>query len=283
MDAVADGMSAKSEEGLAQAARSGDRAALEELIARIQKRIYNLAVRMLWHPSDAEDATQEILIKIVTDLSDFRGDSRFATWAWRIATNHLLTTRKRRAEHRAMSLEDFAQDLDRGLSDHVEAPSDVEERLLVEEVKVGCMQAMLLCLNRDQRAAYVLGEIFEVTDREGAEIFGVSPAAYRKRLSRAREMIRNFMQRKCGLANADNPCRCRRRVTTAIRVGRVDPNGLLFARNGESEQVLQGIREMDQLVRAAALFKSHPTYEVPANLEHALSQMLESDRVSFLK
>lgn len=276
-------MSATSEEELAQAARSGDRAALEELIARIQKRIYNLAVRMLWHPSDAEDATQEILIKIVTHLSDFRGDSRFATWGWRIATNHLLTTRKRRAEQQAMSLEDFARDLDQGLSDHVDAPSEVEERLLVEEVKVGCMQAMLLCLNREQRAAYVLGEIFEVTDREGAEIFGISPTAYRKRLSRARETIRSFMQRKCGLVNPDNPCRCGRRVTPAVRLGRVDPHDLLFARHGEDEQVLRGIREMEQLVRAAALFKSHPTYEVPTNLTRALSEVLNSDRVSFLK
>lgn len=52
-------------EELAQAAQAGDRAALEELIIQIQKPIYNLAVRMLWHPENAEDATQEILVKII--------------------------------------------------------------------------------------------------------------------------------------------------------------------------------------------------------------------------
>ncbi len=86
------------EEALVQAARAGDRDALDALVSQIQTRLYNLAVRMLWHPADAEDATQEILIKIVTHLADFRGESQFGTWCWRIATNHLLTTRKRRAE-----------------------------------------------------------------------------------------------------------------------------------------------------------------------------------------
>jgi RNA polymerase sigma factor (sigma-70 family) len=65
---------------------------------------------MLWHPHDAEDATQEILVKLLTRLSTFRGDALFSTWAYRVAVNHLLSTRRRRAEQPAMSFEAFAED-----------------------------------------------------------------------------------------------------------------------------------------------------------------------------
>ena len=271
------------DEELVQAARADDRAALEELVTRIQTRIYNLAVRMLWHPADAEDATQEILIKIVTHFGDFRGESRFNTWAWRIAVNHLLTTRKRRAEQQALSFDEFADNLDRnGSDDALAVPDNVDEGLLLEEVKVGCMQGMLLCLSREERAAYVLGEIFSVTDKAGAKIFNITPAAYRKRLSRAREAIRNFIQSNCGLANPANPCRCRRQVQAAIEGKRLDPEHLLFARNGEDPVVLRGIREMDELSRAAALYRTHPTYQAPDTFRRALRELLNSGRLSFL-
>ncbi len=83
---------------LVRAARDGSSDALDALVRRHQGFIYSIALRMLWHPQDAEDATQEILIKIVTGLSSFRGESAFRTWAYRIATNHVLNSQRSRAE-----------------------------------------------------------------------------------------------------------------------------------------------------------------------------------------
>jgi RNA polymerase sigma factor (sigma-70 family) len=68
---------------------AGDRHAVEELLTAIQGDVYNLAVRMLWSSDDAADATQEILMKVVTRLSSFRGESTFRTWVYRVAANHL--------------------------------------------------------------------------------------------------------------------------------------------------------------------------------------------------
>ena len=81
-------------ERLVEAAKEGDKKALEELILKIQDKIYGLALRMLYNPSDAEDASQEILLKIITHLSTFRGESAFTTWMYRVAVNHLLTLRR---------------------------------------------------------------------------------------------------------------------------------------------------------------------------------------------
>ena len=105
-------------------AKDGDRAALESVIGAVQKDIYGLAVRFLWHPQDAEDATQEILIRVLTGLGGFRGESGFRTWVYRVACNALLTLRKQRMEQQPLSFEQFAEDLAQGLSD---APLSVED------------------------------------------------------------------------------------------------------------------------------------------------------------
>ncbi|PJF39510.1 MAG: RNA polymerase sigma factor [Chloroflexi bacterium] len=262
------------EQARIKAAINGDKQALEALIEGVRDDLYNLAVRMLWHPEDAEDATQEILVKIITKLSTFHGDSSFKTWAWRVAVNHLLNTRKRRSEQQNMTFDAMAEELDTFLAaDTLPVESAVQRKLLIEEAKIGCMQAMLLCLKREERAAYVLGDIFGITDQEGAAVFEISPAAYRKRLSRARQRIRDFMNRKCGLYNADNPCRCSRRVQTNIVQGRINPDKMLFAQQGEDATVLAGIAQMDEIERSGALYRTHPIYRSPEVLHDVLAMV----------
>src|SRR5438445_11408715 len=95
-------------------AQQGDQAALEELIEQIQAKVYGLALRMLWHPEDAKDATQEILLRIVTHLGSFRRESSFQTWVYRIAANHLLGWRKSRLEAQGFTFEMFGKDLEEG-------------------------------------------------------------------------------------------------------------------------------------------------------------------------
>jgi RNA polymerase sigma factor (sigma-70 family) len=229
----------------------------------VHKDVYNLAMRFLWHPQDAEDATQEILIKVVTGLGGFRGESGFRTWVYRVACNTLLTLRKQRAEQQALSFDEFGDDLATGLSDDpLSVEYDVDEKLMLEEVKIGCTLAMLQCLDRDHRIAYILGAIIELDHNEAAEVLEITSAAYRKRLSRARANIVSFMTARCGLVNPANACRCRRRVNTAVALGRVAPDNLLFASSLEQArrfpQVLAEIRKLEDTRRAAALFQSHP-------------------------
>ena len=234
----------------------------------VRERIYNLAIRMLWHPADAEDATQEILVRLVTHIGSFRGESAFTTWVYRVASNYLLTTRKRRAEREELTFERFAEQLDAGLAPAQASPAaEIEHRLLVEEIKLGCSQGMLLCLDRDLRLAYILGEVFALPSQEAADIIGISPVAFRKRLSRARGRLHGFMERKCGLVNTANPCRCARRIDHAVQIGRVDPDHLLFAthlvRLEPDAATREVVREMDQLHSAADLLRGHPDYAAP--------------------
>ena len=100
-------------EELVTRARGGDRAALDSLVRDMKDLVYNLAARMLGDPIEAEDATQEILIRCVTALESFRGESAFRTWVYRVASNHLLTARGKRARQATESFDEGFEELGR--------------------------------------------------------------------------------------------------------------------------------------------------------------------------
>ena len=273
-------------EDLVRRARDGDRASLETIVARIQDKVYGLSLRMLWHPEDARDATQEILIRIVTRLGSFRGESAFLTWVYQVAVNQLLSTRASRLERQRLTFDVFGKDLDDGLLEEppsIEAAAD--DALLLEEVKVGCTLGMLSCLDRAHRLAYILGEIMEMDGPEAAGVLEIDEPAYRKRLSRARADIVAFMKARCGLVNPERPCRCRRRVRHAVDRGRVDPRHLLFASDPDRARsfpsVLDGIRRLEELRRAAALYRSHPAYPAPDSLATGIRRLIDTALRSF--
>ena len=264
-------------------ARRGDSAALEALIAEIQGKVYDLAVRMLWHPEDAKDATQEILFRVVTHLGSFRGESNFFTWVYRIAANHLLSWRKSRAEAQELTFEAFGKDLEEGLSD---IPRGADDLVLLQEIRVGCTLGMLLCLDRSHRLSYILGEILELDSKEAASILGINRATFRKRLERARSSILEFMQARCGLANPENRCRCSRRIDRAIELGRLNPGSLLFAGDHlnaqEFPKILSDIRKLRAMQRTVALFRSHPEYTVPNFVNAVKTLLLSGERTDNL-
>jgi len=266
-------------------ARSGDGDALEAIVRALKDDIYGLAMRMLWHPQDAEDATQEILIKVITHLGSFRGESAFSTWAFRIACNHLLTTRKKRAERENLTFAVFAEQLSQGLAPAAEGLLP-DQGILVEEIKVGCTHAMLLCLDRPHRLAYVLGDVFALCSEDAASILEIKPATFRKQLSRARQSIRQFMADHCGIISPERPCRCHRRIKPALQTGRVVPSQLLFAgapiASPERSLLRRHVDEMESLHEAAALFRSHPCYGATDQIVDRVRRLIETDAYGIL-
>ncbi|WP_449062572.1 RNA polymerase sigma factor [Planomonospora algeriensis] len=280
-------MSAPEDEvALVGRAVGGDTEALEEVVRRVQDPVYRLALRMAGRPADAEDAVQEILIRVVTRLSSWRAEASLVTWAYRIAVNHLLNLRRTSYEHRGITFEVLGENLAEGLAaaDH-QGP---EAELLTKEVRLGCTQAMLQCLDRSERVAYVLGEVFELPGEQAAWILEISPAAYRKRLERARKRIRAFMSATCGLVSRDAACRCARRVESAVAHGRVDPRRPVFAGHAVTDArpgavtVADGARQMRRLHDAATVMRSHPAYAAPRARSEAVLSLLRSGRYPLL-
>jgi RNA polymerase sigma factor (sigma-70 family) len=254
---------------LVRLAKNGDREALERLILRHQAWIYNIAVRMVFQPQDAEEVTQEVLIKAATRLSTFQGQSKFRTWLYRIASNHVLNMRRRGGEAAGdHTFPTYAAAInntpDSELPDPKSVPVDVP--MLVEETKLACTAGMLLCLDRKQRLIFTLGEILGVSDTVGSDILEMTADNFRQCLARARRDLYQFMNNQCGLVNASNPCRCPKKTKGFIDGGHVDPNRLLFAAGHLqriNEAAVETVREIDDLAEKsyAAIYREHPFLE----------------------
>ncbi|HEY2368500.1 MAG TPA: RNA polymerase sigma factor, partial [Polyangiaceae bacterium] len=162
------------ETDLVTQAQAGNREAMDEVLSNASSLVYRLAIRMLGDPEDARDASQEILMRIASGLGTYRGESAFRTWVYRVASNQLLTARKRRAEEATTSFDDVSSFLDASAAADLPA---VEEQALLQEAKLTCNARMLLCLDRDHRLAFILGEILDLSSEEGAEILEIASDA----------------------------------------------------------------------------------------------------------
>lgn len=223
-------MDAHEERLLIGLARDGDSEALENLIRSHQSWVYNIVLRMTGNRTEAEDITQEILVKAVTGLSGFKGQSRFRTWLYRIAANHLLSMKKKGMEHMFRSFENHESIHSRlGESDYPdERTPSIEQYALINETKALCLAGMLLCLDRQQRLVFILGAIYAIDSRQGGKILELSPENFRKILSRGRRQLKEYMQGRCGLIKKENPCRCARKTEAMIAMGYVNPEHMSF-------------------------------------------------------
>ncbi|MCA4898148.1 MAG: RNA polymerase sigma factor [Bacteroidota bacterium] len=253
---------------LIAASIKGDKKSLELLIKRYQDYIYNISLRLFIHPDDALDATQEVLIKVVTSLKTFRGNAQFSTWLYRIAFNHFLNSPKKKTEtlieENPKAFGSFSEEVD-------ETISEAE----VEEVRILCSTAMLMCLNREQRLIYIIGEIFGADHQLGAELFDMTPANFRVKLHRAKTDLLQYISGKCGLVNPKNPCRCNKKARVMIDRGLVDKNNMRF--NASFQQSIAEIVKLtkdetcdDIEFRMKELFFSNP-FQIKAELDEMLT------------
>jgi len=270
---------------LVEQAKGGSRAALEKLVLRHQAWIYNIAVRMVFQPEDAEEVTQEVLIKVITRLSTFKGESKFRTWLYRIAANHVLNMKRRRAETQVTAFSDYGAAInstpDAELPDPKSVPVAVP--ILVEETKISCTMGMLLCLDRKQRLVFTLGAILGTSDTVGSEVMQMTADNFRQCLARARRDLHSFMNSQCGLVNTSNPCRCAKKTRGFIQHGHVDPHRLLFVPQ-HLEQVREvvpnTISEIEDFVEQqhTAIYGDHPFLR-PADQIDWLRRLLQRDDV----
>ncbi len=265
-------------ESLVKKAQNGDKKALEGIVLAIQDNIYYLALRMLCHPENASEATQEILILVITKLSTFQFKSKFRTWVYRVSSNYLLGTLKSLSKDPVLTFDEFKTDLESDLETSDDLQSSPEYSLLLNEVRMMCTMAMLLCLDRKHRLAYILGDIFELDHNEASQCLSLSRENYRKQLSRARSKVITFTTASCGLISASARCSCAKKLKGALRRKRVDPNAIFIADKSDQTfvQVQQKISEMSQDLKLTSLQTSIPSLKSPENFVNIVRDLMES-------
>lgn len=177
------------DEDLVAQAQAGDEAAFTELVHRHESRVYTLALKMLHNPADAEDVLQETFISVLRGLPQFRGDSAFSTWLYRIAYNATLMKLRKFSSLVPLdeALESDESEMPRELTDWTHDP---ESALVNQETRIE-MQAAVDTLSTPLRSVFVLRDVDGLSTEQTAAVLQVSEQVVKTRLHRARMILRN--------------------------------------------------------------------------------------------
>lgn len=266
------------EETMIKQAMNKDTAAQEQVLRSVSDLVYNLSLRMLGNPADAQDASQEICLRILDKLSTFRFESEFSTWVYRLSVNYLLRTREKRSRFEGLSFEIYANDL---VEEHFDVPyeSDVSAKQLAEELKYSCSNVMLQCLDERSRCVYVLGAMFHIDAQHGASIMDITPENFRQILSRSRRKVKDFLDSYC---MTHGHCDCMRRLGHAIRTHRLQPQNCeyLALKTLPKEQIQLYTKQMEEFEAQSDLFDSLPYYQAEHVLQNVLKILKQQEFVS---
>jgi len=269
------------DESLVKKSLDGDRKALDLLIQKHQPFIYNVAWKMAHDPSDAMDLTQETLLKVITKLSQFSFKSSFRTWLYRIVFNEFLQSKRRKGEEQFSTFEAMGEQLDALPNPDLTIEEEIEQKELIKEMRLRCMSGMLMCLSREQRLIYVLGDSFGIDHKMGAEIFELSPQNFRVKLHRARKELYNYMNNKCGLVKKDNPCRCSKKAKALKELGFLDEATMQFNKSYKKKIADHVVAHHDEVAdqfeeKYQELFRDHPV-KTEFSKESIIDNVLNDD------
>lgn len=270
---------------LVEQATAGDKKALEALAAGVQDMVFNLSLRMLGTFADAEDAAQDILLKMITHLSSFRGDSAFTTWVFRIAVNHLKNYKKHMFARFPLSFEYYGDDIENGkIQDVPDLTQNVEKDLLAEELKMSCTNVMLQCLDPESRCIFILGTMFQLDSRIAGEILEMTPEAYRQRLSRVRRKMADFLGQYCGEYGGGR-CKCKDRVNYAIQNHRIHPLKLDYTTASEIpvQTIVDVKNAMEEIDGLSQDFSFCKPYRSPERTRNLIKEFLDSTQLSVVQ
>ena len=272
-------------QALVEKATAGGKNALETLVAGMQDIVFNLSLRMLGTFADAEDAAQDILLKMITHLSSFRGDSSFTTWVFRIAANHLKNYKKHMFAHYPLSFAYYGDDIENGkIQDVPDLTQNVERNILAEELKMSCTNVMLQCLDTESRCIFILGTMFKIDSRIAGDILDMTPEAYRQRLSRIRRKMADFLGQYCGEYGSGR-CKCKDRVNYAIQNHRINPLQLDYMTAAEIpvQTIIDVKNAMEDIDELSQDFSFCKTYQSPERIKHLIQNFLESMQLSIIQ
>lgn len=182
----------ETDEEIVQRVLTGDYNDFERLVNRYSKNVYNIALRMVRSPEDAEDLSQEAFLKAYRSLSSFRGDSKFSVWLYRIVSNVCLDHIRKKKKENEVSLsveDDDGEETELEISDISLSPESLlEKKLTVESVRNG-----LDSLPEDSRRILLLREIQGLSYDEISGVLDLDPGTVKSRISRARKKLCAFL------------------------------------------------------------------------------------------
>lgn len=179
---------------LVKLAQAGDTRGFDELVRRYQDKVYRLCFKILRHEDDAAEALQDAFLSAFRGLKNFKAESTFSTWLYRIATNaSLMKYRKRRDGH--VSLEQSQSSNENSETMQLPDWSQQPVKDLLDSETREIMAEGIQRLPEELRTVFVLRDVQDMSNAEVAEVLGLSIAAVKSRLHRARRSLRDWLDR----------------------------------------------------------------------------------------
>jgi RNA polymerase sigma-70 factor (ECF subfamily) len=252
------------------------------LLGQHLARVYNFCFRMTLDHTRAASAVEEVFLRAY--VGELPEESAVEVWLIHIA-NHVLEQRLPRTPEVDFDLLDETLRSEATRTDVVRSLTDPQRDFMLWELKQGCMTSVVNCLSPGERAAFVASQILKLNDEDAAKALGVTAAAYKVRLSRARKKVGDYLAPRCEHVNPMNPCRCPARVGVALRKGFIRPAGTVQLRQPQQPYGRYGAGpdSEDAPERDIAVIYGHlPEPDVPAGFEQQLTQAIDNgqwDRV----
>lgn len=186
----------ENEKVLLDRAKAGEIAAFEQLIEAYQRKIFNIALRMVGNYDDAGDLAQEVLIRIYKSIRSFKEQSSFSTWVYRITTNVCLDEIRKRKNRKVISLDEEIQVEDGEMKRQVESnepsPEDTAEKSELQKLVGDAIND----LPEDHRSVIILRDIQGFSYEEIAQMLQCPEGTIKSRINRARQALKNILQNK---------------------------------------------------------------------------------------
>lgn len=178
-------------ENIARAAK-GDANAFETLMGAYEKKIYALCLRMMGNPHDGEDAAQEAMLRIWRTIGQYRFESAFSTWVYRVTASCCMDTIRKRQRHEQPSLEEMGEASGFDPADGGETPQEQTER---KETRSAIQQA-IAAVPEGMREVFLLRDVHGLSVEETAQALQIAQGTVKSRLARAREKIAAELKRR---------------------------------------------------------------------------------------
>ena len=188
----------------------------EIIYKKYSKKIYNLAFRMTGNIDDASDITQDTFIQGFKSIDKFKGESQIYTWLYKIAKNNCLKHLDKKNKTSFLSLQKLIDNTSAPVSEEI---AENEKSLYITQVKDGCLSGLLRCLSLQQRLAFILNVLLDLSIEQVAIVIDKSENATRILVHRAKQNIKDFLCSNCSLYDSKNTCRCENLINFSLKQG----------------------------------------------------------------
>ncbi|HLG15268.1 MAG TPA: RNA polymerase sigma factor [Blastocatellia bacterium] len=214
--AIANALSAMSDEEVVERVRAGETALFEVIMRRYNQRLYRVVRSILGNDGEAEDVTQDAYVRSYMHLDQFEGRARFSTWLTKIAVHEALA--RLRLRQRLVEIDGTAGAIEEGMNLESKTPSP-EQEVLIQTIRI-VLESAVEKLPETYRSVFMMREIEGMSTAETAECLDLSQESVKVRLHRGRSLLRQHIYAQTGAATAGAfqflGARCDRMVATVL-------------------------------------------------------------------